>query len=238
MSASSPEAQAIERTRERIAVACRACGRDPREVTLLAVSKGHPGERLRAAHAAGQRAFGENYAQECVRKIGELADLADIEWHFIGPLQSNKTRLIAESVAWVHSIDRLSIAERLSVQRPNHREPLQVCVQVNVSGERSKSGAAPEHAIDLVEAIARCHRLSLRGLMALPEATTDRVAVRAQFRLLRSLFDAVRERHPDWTRWDTLSMGMSADLEDAIAEGSTLVRLGTAIFGARPAREH
>ena len=180
-------------------------------------------------HALGQRDFGENYAQEALAKIDALAHL-DIVWHFIGPIQSNKTRAIAERFSWVHSIDRFRIAERLAAQRPAGLPPLQACVQVNVSGEASKSGCAPQEALALARAIAGLRGISLRGLMAVPEPSEDSALQRARFDSLRTLRDAIRA---DGTALDTLSIGMSHDLEQAIAAGATMVRIGTAIFGER-----
>ena len=196
---------------------------------LLAVSKTWPAERVRDAAAAGQQAFGENYVQEGVVKVEALAGLG-LEWHFIGPLQKNKTRLVANSFAWVHSIDRLKIAERLSEQRDVHLPPLEVCIQVNVSGEESKSGVAPDDLPDLARAVAALPRLRLRGLMAIPEPTSDVALQRARFACLRQLRDQL---NAGGLQLDTLSMGMSDDLEAAIAEGATMVRVGTAIFGSR-----
>ncbi|QNM95962.1 YggS family pyridoxal phosphate-dependent enzyme [Chitinimonas koreensis] len=213
----------------RIAGALRAAGRPDGDCALLAVSKTFPADAVRACHAAGQRAFGENYVQELVDKAAALRDL-DVEWHFIGPLQSNKTRPVAETAHWVHSIERLKIAERLSAQRPDALPPLDVCVQVNVSGEASKSGCAPGDAIALAHAVAALPRLRLRGLMCIPEPTEDTARLAGQFAELRRLRDALRA---DGLALDTLSMGMSADLETAIAEGATLVRVGTALFGSR-----
>ncbi len=213
----------------RIARAAVAAGRDPAGVRLLAVSKTWPAESVREAAAAGQRAFGENYVQEGVAKVEALADLG-LEWHFIGPLQSNKTRLVANRFSWVHSIDRLKIAERLAEQRDVHLPPLDVCIQVNVSGEASKSGVAPADLPELARAVASLPRLRLRGLMAIPEPTPDVALQRARFASLRMLRD---ELNAAGLGLDTLSMGMSDDLEAAIAEGSTMVRVGTAIFGAR-----
>lgn len=197
---------------------------------LLAVSKTWPAASVREAVAAGQRAFGENYVQEGLDKIAALADLAPpsgLEWHFIGPLQSNKTRPVAENFFWVHSVDRLKIAERLAAQRPPTLAPLQVCVQVNVSGEASKSGCSPAELPALAHAIAALPELRLRGLMAVPEASEDAARQREQFATLRRLRDSLD------LDLDTLSMGMSHDLEAAIMEGSTLLRVGTAIFGER-----
>ena len=219
----------LQAVRGRIAAACAACGRDPREVSLLAVSKTWPAACLREAAAAGQQAFGESYVQEAVAKMDVLADLS-LEWHFIGPLQSNKTRLVAERFAWVHSVERLKIAERLSAQRPAQLAPLQVCVQVNVSGEASKSGCPPSDAGDLASAVARLPGLRLRGLMAIPEPTGDLRLLRSRFALLRGLREEIVG---DGLALDVLSMGMSHDLEIAIAEGATVVRIGTAIFGER-----
>lgn len=231
MTTISSNLQAVKR---RIIRACSAAGRDPASVTLLAVSKTFPPEALRAAHAAGQRCFGENYVQEALAKQAALADL-DLEWHFIGPLQSNKTRPVAEHFAWVHSIERLKIAERLSAQRPAGLPPLNVCVQVNVSGEESKSGCAPDEAPALCQAVARLPKLRLRGLMAIPEPGSGSEA--AQSALARRHFGALRtlleQTNASGLALDTLSMGMSHDLEDAIMAGATLVRVGTAIFGER-----
>ena len=221
----------LEAVRERIAAAARNAGRDPQSVELLAVSKTFPAPDVRAAHAAGQRAFGENYVQESVDKIEALADLrASIEWHFIGPLQSNKTRPVAERFDWVHSVDRLKIAERLSAQRPAGMAPLNVCLQVNVSGEDSKSGVTPQEAQQVARQIAALPNLRLRGLMSIPEPETSLEAQRAPHRQLRELFEALCAQG---LALDTLSMGMSADLEAAVLEGATIVRVGTAIFGAR-----
>ncbi len=228
---SSNIAQHLDEVRQRIAATAVSAGRDASSVRLLAVSKTFPAGDVRAAFNAGQRAFGENYVQESVAKIAELGDLrGEIEWHFIGPLQSNKTKAVAENFDWVHSIDRLKIAERLSDQRAEDAAPLNVCLQVNVSGEASKSGVAPEEALALARAVAALPRLRLRGLMAIPEPAATLDEQRAPHRCLRELLDALRA---DGLELDTLSMGMSADLEAAVLEGATLVRIGTAIFGAR-----
>lgn len=213
----------------RIARAASDAGRDPAGIRLLAVSKTWPAESVREAAAAGQQAFGENYVQEGVAKVEALADLG-LEWHFIGPLQSNKTRPVANSFAWVHSIDRLKIAQRLSEQRDVFLPPLQVCIQVNVSGEESKSGVSPTELPELARAVAALPRLKLRGLMTIPEPTSDVALQRERFATLRRLMAQLRA---DGLDLDTLSMGMSDDLEAAIAEGSTMVRVGTAIFGSR-----
>jgi len=223
----------LQEVKRRIAGAAAAAGRSAESITLLAVSKTFPAEAVRAAHAAGQRAFGENYVQEAFTKIEALADLRrDIEWHLIGPLQSNKTRPVAEGFDWVHSVDRLKIAERLAEQRPAGMPPLNLCLQVNVSGEASKSGVAPAELPALAAAVAALpgERTRLRGLMAIPEPSDDAARQRCQHRALRELFDQLcAAGHA----LDTLSMGMSADLEAAIVEGSTMVRVGSAIFGAR-----
>ncbi len=214
---------------QRIDAAARAAGRDPAQIRLIAVSKTFPASAVRAAFEAGQRAFGENYVQEALAKIEALADLP-LEWHFIGPLQSNKTRPVAERCHWVHSVDRLKIAQRLNDARPSQLPPLEVCVQVNIGGEASKSGVAAREVPDLIAALAPLPRLRVRGLMTVPRATIDPVAQRAQFRALRELRDAVSV---PGVVLDTLSMGMSDDLESAIAEGATMVRVGRAIFGER-----
>lgn len=212
----------------RIIRAAENAGRDPAGVRLIAVSKTFPASCVRAAHAAGQRAFGESYAQEALDKMPQLP--GDIEWHFIGPLQSNKTRGVAEHFTWVHSVDRLKIAQRLSDQRPAALPPLQVCLQINVSGEASKSGAHPDEAVAVAHAIAQLPRLALRGLMTVPEPTPDTAVQRARFGQLRRLRDRLAA---EGLQLDTLSMGMSDDLESAIMEGATLVRVGRAIFGER-----
>jgi len=232
----------LQEVKGRIAAACVDAGRDANTVTLLAVSKTFGADAVREAHAAGQRAFGENYVQEALAKIEALADLrqrADaIEWHLIGPLQSNKTRPVAEVFDWVHSVDRLKIAQRLAEQRPPGLPPLQLCLQVNISGEASKAGLLPGEVAAVAQAVAAlpADRVRLRGLMAIPEPTTDPAAQRAPHRALRELLAAVNAAlaaAAAGTVLDTLSMGMSADLEAAIAEGATLVRVGTAVFGSR-----
>jgi hypothetical protein len=228
---SSHVARHLEEVRQRIAKAAADASRDASTVMLLAVSKTFPAEDVRAAFDAGQRAFGENYVQEAVAKITGLADLrSEIEWHFIGPLQSNKTKVVAENFDWVHSVDRLKIAERLSDQRPDGMPRLNVCLQINVSGEDSKSGVAPDDALALAHQIAALPRLRLRGLMAIPEPAGTLDEQRVPHRRLREIMDTLRA---DGLELDTLSMGMSADIEAAILEGATMVRIGTAIFGAR-----
>ncbi|MBL8380083.1 MAG: YggS family pyridoxal phosphate-dependent enzyme [Burkholderiales bacterium] len=219
----------LAHVRERMRAACTSAGRAPDSVRLLAVSKTFPAEAVAAAHAAGQSAFGENYVQEGVAKAQALAHLP-LEWHYIGPIQSNKTRPIAEHFAWVHGIERLKIAERLSDQRPAHLPDLQVCIQVNISGESSKSGLESAALLTLARAVAALPRLKLRGLMTIPQPAQGLDAQRAPFRELRLLLEQLNAQGLDC---DTLSMGMSADMEAAILEGSTLVRIGTAIFGQR-----
>ncbi len=222
-------ATALSAVHQRIVLAAGEAGRPPEAITLLAVSKTFPASALREAYAAGQRAFGENYVQELSAKAAELADLA-IDWHFIGPLQSNKTRTVAESAHWVHSVERLKIAERLSAQRPAQQPALNVLLQVNVSGEASKSGCTPEELPALARAVAALPGLRLRGLMCIPEPTADAALLRSRFALLRTLLATLKSQG---LALDTLSMGMSSDLEAAIQEGSTLVRVGSAIFGGR-----
>lgn len=225
----------LQQVSGRIAAACVAAQRPVQSVTLLAVSKTQPAEAVREAFEAGQRAFGENYVQEALDKQLALADLRPtIAWHLIGPLQSNKTRVVAEAFDWVHSIDRLKLAERLSAQRPHWLAPLNVCIQVNVSGEASKSGVAPADVLALAQGIVALPRLALRGLMSIPEPTPDAQLLRQRH---RAVADLAQQLQASLGRpLDTLSMGMSDDLEAAIAEGSTLVRVGTAVFGARQAR--
>ncbi|NVZ51582.1 YggS family pyridoxal phosphate-dependent enzyme [Pseudomonas sp. B6002] len=211
---------------QRIRAAADAVQRDASSIHLLAVSKTKPAQAVREAYAAGMRDFGENYLQEALGKQAELTDLP-LSWHFIGPIQSNKTRAIAENFAWVHSVDRLKIAQRLSEQRPADLPPLNICIQVNVSGEASKSGCTPADLPALAQAISALPRLQLRGLMAIPEPTEDRAAQDAAFATVRELQASLN------LPLDTLSMGMSHDLESAIAQGATWVRIGTALFGAR-----
>jgi len=209
--------------------AAGAAQRDAVQICLLAVSKTMPASLIREAYSAGQNAFGENYVQEALDKIHELRDLP-LEWHFIGPIQSNKTRAIAENFSWVHSVDRLKIAERLSEQRPANLPPLNVCLQINVSGEASKGGVAPDQAGALAHAIAALPRLKLRGLMAIPAPAEELTAQRVPFASMREL---ISQLNSTGLQLDTLSMGMSHDLTAAIMEGATIVRVGTAIFGSR-----
>lgn len=226
----------LRQVQSRIAAACAAAGRSVDQLTLLAVSKTQPASAVREALAAGQQAFGENYVQEALDKIQALADVrAQLQWHLIGPLQSNKTRPVAEAFDWVQSVDRLKIAQRLAEQRPAGLAPLQLCLQVNISGEASKSGVLPAELPALAAAVAAlpADKVRLRGLMAIPEPADDLAAQRAPHRALRELMAAVNAQCG--LTLDTLSMGMSADLEAAVAEGATLLRVGTAIFGSRPA---
>ena len=216
----------LQVVRERIARAARAAGRDPVSVTLLAVSKSQPVARIEEARAAGHKAFGENYVQEALEKMDALPGL---EWHLIGPLQSNKTRMAAERFGWVHTLEREKIARRLSEQRPAGLPPLNVLIQVNVSGEATKSGVADEAIAALARAIAPLPRLRLRGLMAVPEPTLEVALQRKRFRTVKAAFENLKDEFG----LDTLSMGMSDDMEAAVAEGATLVRIGTAIFGTR-----
>ena len=219
----------LAQVRKRIELACLAAERPANAVHLLAVSKTMPAQAVREAYAAGQVAFGENYIQEGVDKIASLADLP-LEWHCIGPIQSNKSKLVAENFAWVHSIDRLKIAERLSAQRPVNMPPLQVCLQVNVDGGSNKSGVTPSELLALAQAVAKLPNLQLRGIMTIPEPAENEAAARAVHHQAKDLFDSLQAAG---LSVDTLSMGMTGDLEAAIAEGSTCVRVGTAIFGQR-----
>jgi len=225
----------LQAVRARMLAACQAAGRDPATVSLLAVSKTFGPDAVQAAWAAGQTAFGENYIQEAVQKITTLRQhplpgRAPLQWHCIGPIQSNKTRLVAEHFDWVHTVDRLKIAERLSEQRPAGLAPLQVCIQVNVDGGPTKSGVLPQDALALAQQVAALPGLRLRGLMSIPEPAPDFVAAVQVFMRVSAVFDALNAQG---LGLDTLSMGMSADLEAAIHAGSTLVRVGSAIFGAR-----
>ena len=226
MTAIASNLQAVHRD---IAQAARMAQRRVEDVALLAVSKTFSAAVVREAYEAGQRAFGESYVQEALEKIAALRDLA-LEWHFIGPIQSNKTRAIAENFSWVHSVDRLKIAERLSAQRPQNLPLLNVCMQVNVSGENSKGGVAPDELAELAQAVARLPHLSLRGLMAIPAPVDGLAEQRKPFARLREL---MQQLDAQGLKLDTLSMGMSHDLEAAVLEGATIVRVGTAIFGER-----
>ena len=212
---------------DQIQLACERVQRDPASVQLLAVSKTHPVQSLREMYQAGQRSFGENYLQEALTKIDELQDL-EIEWHFIGHVQRNKTRHLAEKFDWVHGVDRLIIAERLSSQRMDSRKPLNICIQVNIDGQDSKDGCQPDEVAELVKQISQLPNIRLRGLMVIP-APENSVA----FADAKTLFEQVKSLHARPQDWDTLSMGMSGDLDAAIAAGSTMVRVGTALFGAR-----
>ncbi len=222
----------LQSVHQRIARACAGARRDVNEVTLLAVSKTLGPDAVLEAHKSGQRAFGENYIQEAVEKMELLADLP-LEWHCIGPIQSNKTRLVAAHFQWAHTVDRLKIAQRLSEQRPEGLEPLQVCIQVNIDGGAAKGGVAPEEVLALAREVAQLPRLKLRGLMTIPEPAPDFAGQRALHLRTKAIFHDLRDAG---LLLDTLSMGMTADMEAAIAAGSTMVRVGTAIFGGRPKR--
>lgn len=232
----------LQLVRSRIGQACAAAGRDPAGVALLAVSKTFGPEAVRDAALAGQRAFGENYIQEAVEKMALVAAMglpAPLEWHCIGPIQSNKTRLVAEHFDWAHTVDRLKVAQRLSDQRPPHLAPLQVCIQVNVDGGLTKAGVPPGEAVELARAVAQLPQLCLRGVMSIPDPAPDAEAQYAVHARVRAVFDQVRAAGgPGMERVDTLSLGMTADLDAAVRAGSTLVRVGSGIFGGRtyPAR--
>lgn len=222
-----------------ISDACQKCGRQPTEVALLAVSKTFPAEAVREAALAGQRAFGENYIQEAVDKMAAvraMADVSALQWHCIGPIQSNKTRLVAEHFDWAHTVDRDKIAQRLNDQRPDGLAPLQVCIQVNVDGGTSKSGCSPDEAVALARVIAGMPRLRLRGVMSIPDPQADDAAMLAVHRQVVAVFARIRDGVPGLVQWDTISLGMTADMHTAIAAGSTLVRVGSGIFGARDYR--
>ncbi|SFF85017.1 YggS family pyridoxal phosphate-dependent enzyme [Neptunomonas qingdaonensis] len=222
-------AENLKNVGQQINQAAQLANRQPEEITLLAVSKTRAADELRILYQEGQRHFGENYVQESLEKIAALADL-QIDWHFIGPIQSNKTRAIAENFDWVHSVERLKIAQRLSEQRPRTLPPLNICLQVNISREASKSGCLPNEAEDLLKQIATLPHIRIRGLMAIPEATDDVIKQRAALKQMHTLFNRLQKQHPEM---DTLSMGMSADMQIAIQEGATMVRIGTALFGPR-----
>ncbi|WED76202.1 YggS family pyridoxal phosphate-dependent enzyme [Aeromonas allosaccharophila] len=226
-------AQHLFQVKERIAQAAERASRNLQQIRLLAVSKTKPVEAVMAAHAAGQRCFGESYAQEAATKIDTLRqqpEYCDIEWHFIGPLQSNKSKLVAERFDWVQSVDRDKLIDRLNNQRPASMAPLNVCLQINISGESSKSGTSEQEIFRLAELVSQSDRLVLRGLMAIPEHTSDETVLAAQMTRMQTLFTELARQYPTV---DTLSMGMTEDLELAITHGSTMVRVGTAIFGAR-----
>ncbi len=220
----------LQRLHDQIEVACTECGRNTNEVALLAVSKTFGADAVREAYVAGQRAFGENYIQEGVDKIAQLADLPQLVWHMIGPIQSNKTRLVAENFAWVHSIDRYKTAQRLSEQRPSHLAPLQVCIQVNIDGGTNKSGIAPDELKALALQVSQLPQMQLRGIMVIPEPAINLAAARAVFTRTYEVFNTLKSLHP---QVDTLSMGMSSDMAVAVQHGSTMVRVGSAIFGQR-----
>ncbi len=220
---------------QRIELAAAQAGRDPDSIKLLAVSKTRPIEDIQVAFAAGLNALGENYVQEATDKIQSL-DSLDAEWHFIGPLQSNKTRPVTEHFDWVHSVDRIKIAKRLSEQRPEHLPPLNLCLQINIDAEPSKSGVLPEQAIDLALFVSQLPNVHLRGLMAIPKVCDTLEAQRQPFRALRLLKEQINQRLDNYQKLDTLSMGMSGDIEAAILEGSTILRVGTDIFGPRASK--
>ncbi|WP_173482792.1 YggS family pyridoxal phosphate-dependent enzyme [Marinobacterium sp. xm-a-152] len=222
-------AESLKKVRSEIEKACAESNRSEKEVCLLAVSKTRSVDEVVELARLGQRAFGENYLQEALDKISALEPL-NLEWHFIGPIQSNKTKPIAEQFAWVHSVDRLKIAQRLSAQRPYYAEDLNICLQVNISCEESKSGCLPDEALELAKQIAELPKINLRGLMAIPEATEDVELQKERFCQVRTLFEEIKQTIPSL---DTLSMGMSGDLDAAIEEGATIVRIGTALFGPR-----
>ncbi|MFB2853436.1 YggS family pyridoxal phosphate-dependent enzyme [Aeromonas allosaccharophila] len=226
-------AQHLFQVKERIAQAAARANRNLQQIRLLAVSKTKPVEAVMAAHAAGQRCFGESYAQEAATKIDALRqqpEYCDIEWHFIGPLQSNKSKLVAERFDWVQSVDRDKLIDRLNNQRPASMAPLNICLQINISGESSKSGTSEQEIFRLAELVSHSERLVLRGVMAIPEHTSDENVLATQMTRMQTLFTELARQYPTV---DTLSMGMTEDLELAIAHGSTMVRVGTAIFGAR-----
>lgn len=223
----------IWRVRERIQKATLAAGRKPEAVCLLGVSKTRSARELRQAARAGLTRFGENYLQEALDKMAALADVEGIEWHFIGPIQSNKSRPVAEHFHWVHSLDRAKVARRLNEQRPPGLPPLNLCIQVNLDAETSKAGVPIEKVEELAEQVAQYPRLRLRGLMAIPDPDQPATSLQQRFHELAAAMATLRARHPDWKQLDTLSMGMSNDLEQAIAEGATIVRVGTALFGPR-----
>ena len=230
----------LQQLRARIFAACTAAGRSPDSVLLLAVSKTFGAGAVGEAMAAGQYAFGENYLQEAVTKMGEVGSLKvaapanKLQWHCIGPIQSNKSRLVAEHFDWAHTVDRLKIAQRLSEQRPTHLAPLQVCIQINIDGAASKSGVMPDDALALVRDVAQLQRLVVRGVMTIPEAAPDFEAQKRLHTSAKTIFDEIKQAGlPGLAHFDTLSMGMSADLEAAIHAGSTMVRVGSAIFGSR-----
>ncbi len=219
----------IAKVSSRVRLAAQKSQRKECDIRVLAVSKTRPAEAIRVAAQAGLNEFGENYLQEALDKMADLKDL-NLVWHFIGPIQSNKTRAIAEHFQWVHSVDRLKIARRLSEQRPDNLDPLNICLQINLSSEASKSGVAPQQAAELLRGAAELQRIRVRGLMAIPAPTDDEAQQRRNFARLRELLETLKQQMP---ALDTLSMGMSADLESAIAEGATIVRIGTDLFGAR-----
>lgn len=223
----------LDHINHRIQRTARKSGRNPDDITLLAVSKGQPAQAIRSAYILGQRHFGENYLQEALEKQQHLSDLADICWHFIGPIQSNKTRKIAERFDWVHTVDRIKLAQRLSSLRSEDQAPLNICLQVNISKEKSKSGLLAENVEDLALRMTALPRINLRGLMAIPQNNPSETGQHKSFAAVAQLLSQLRNSSPQLATLDTLSMGMSADLETAITEGATIIRVGTAIFGPR-----
>ncbi len=221
----------FQETRDRILAASQKSGRSDK-VQLLAVSKTKPASMVREAWECGQRAFGENYVQEGVDKVQELADLDGVEWHFIGPIQSNKTRPVAESFDWVHSVDRIKVARRLSDQRPESMTPINICLQVNIDNQSTKAGFTPDEVLAVAEEVIALPNVVLRGLMAIPAPAEDSENQRKPFKAMSTLLSQLQERFPEQSL-DTLSMGMSGDMDAAITEGATIVRIGTALFGAR-----
>lgn len=220
----------LVRVNARIAEAAQACDRDPNDIQLLAVSKTKPVSDIVLAYENGQRLFGENYVQEGVDKIHQMTDFSDIVWHFIGPLQSNKSKIVAENFHWIHSVDRLKIAKRLNMQRPSKLGKLNICIQVNIDDDENKSGIAVAQLDELIEQVQTLENLTCRGLMTIPKANTSETELKNSFAKMRELFDKYQQK---FEHFDTLSMGMSSDLDLAISQGSTMVRVGTDIFGAR-----
>lgn len=226
-------AQNINRISERIEKAAKKVGRASSDITLLAVSKGHPASAVKTAYQYGLKHFGESYLQEALQKLDDLASFTDITWHFVGPLQSNKTRKVAQRFDWVHSIDRVKVAQRLNEQRPADKAPLNVCLQVNIDNETSKAGVVIDELPHLAAAVAKLPNLKLRGLMVIPKATENITQQRLAFSRTAEILQELKQRDPELAAMDTLSMGMSGDMEAAIIEGATIVRVGTGIFGRR-----
>lgn len=228
----------LNQLHQRIQQITKNVNQNPDDITLLAVSKGQSAEAIQSAYELGQRHFGENYLQEALEKQQQLSGLSDICWHFIGPIQSNKTRKVAKSFDWVHTVDRIKVAERLNAVRNDHSTPLNICLQVNINGEESKSGVSTSGVEELAHAVAKLPNLTLRGLMAIPQNNQSEEKQRASFAAVAQLLSELKNSSPQLATLDTLSMGMSADLEAAIAEGATIIRVGTAIFGPRRSPEN